>query len=46
MKQISQATDYGRHAVVMMDGAGCHTFDIAKPFDNVTLIKLPRTPQS
>lgn len=41
MKQISQATAYGRHAVVVMDGVGWHTFDTAQPFDNVTLIKLP-----
>ena len=41
LKQISLATDAGRHAVVVMDGAGWHTMDTAKPFDNVTLIKLP-----
>jgi len=41
MKQISEATDLGRHAVVIMDGAGWHTLDTVRPFDNVTLIKLP-----
>lgn len=41
MKQISEATDSGRHAVVIMDGAGWHTVDTVRPFDNVTLIKLP-----
>ena len=41
MKQISEVTEHGRHAVVIMDGAGWHTFDTAQPFDNVTLIKLP-----
>jgi transposase len=41
MEQISKATEFGRHAVVLMDGAGWHTFDTVQPFDNVTLIKLP-----
>ncbi|MDO6721630.1 IS630 family transposase, partial [Psychrosphaera sp. 1_MG-2023] len=41
MEQISKATELGRHAVVIMDGAGWHTFDTVQPFDNVTLIKLP-----
>ncbi|MBU2989638.1 IS630 family transposase, partial [Psychrosphaera sp. B3R10] len=41
MEQISKATELGRHAVVIMDGAGWHTLDTVQPFDNVTLIKLP-----
>ena len=41
MEQISKATEFGRHAVVIMDGAGWHTFDTVQPFNNVTLIKLP-----
>ena len=41
LEQISKATEHGRHAVVIMDGAGWHTFDTAYAFDNVTLIKLP-----
>ncbi|MDC2890162.1 IS630 family transposase [Psychrosphaera algicola] len=41
MEQISKATPIGRHAVVIMDGAGWHTLDTVQPFDNVTLIKLP-----
>ncbi|RJE78178.1 hypothetical protein CWB96_21915 [Pseudoalteromonas citrea] len=41
MEQISKATELGRHAVVIMDGAGWHTFDTVQPFNNVTLIKLP-----
>ena len=41
LSQISKATEYGRHAVVIIDGAGWHTLDTAAPFDNVTLIKLP-----
>ncbi len=41
LKQLSEATAPGRHAVVVMDGAGWHTLDTAAPFPNVTLIKLP-----
>jgi transposase len=41
LKQISEATQDSRHAVVIVDGAGWHTMDTAAPFDNVTLIKLP-----
>ncbi len=41
MSQISQATTAGRHAVVIVDGAGWHTYDTATEFKNVTLIKLP-----
>ncbi len=41
LKQISAVTEKGRHAVVIMDGAGWHTNDIAEPFDNVSIIKLP-----
>ena len=41
MEQISKATALGRHAVVIIDGAGWHTFDTVQPFNNVTLIKLP-----
>ena len=41
LRQISQATPAGRHAVVIIDGAGWHTLDTAVPFDNVTLLKLP-----
>ncbi|PMG57136.1 transposase [Vibrio splendidus] len=40
LKQISDITDKGRHAVVIMDGAGWHTDDIAHKFDNVSIIKL------
>lgn len=39
--QISQVTERGRHAVVIMDGAGWHSNDIAEQFDNVSIIKLP-----
>ncbi|MBD1583850.1 IS630 family transposase, partial [Pseudoalteromonas sp. S16_S37] len=41
LKQISDATEAGRHAVVIIDGAGWHTQDTASFFNNVTLIKLP-----
>ncbi|MGR5196652.1 transposase [Vibrio sp. WZ-1] len=34
-------TEATRHAVVIMDGAGWHTDDIAEPFDNLSIIKLP-----
>lgn len=40
-KQISAVTEKGRHAVVIMDGAGWHTNDIANQFSNVSIIKLP-----
>ncbi|ELA4930668.1 transposase, partial [Vibrio vulnificus] len=41
LKQLSAVTEKGRHAVVIMDGAGWHTNDIAEPFDKVSIIKLP-----
>jgi hypothetical protein len=41
LQPISQATPTGRHAVVMMDGAGWHTDDTAFAFDNITLVRLP-----
>ncbi len=40
LKQISQATLAGRHAVVSMGGAGWHTDDAALSFDNITLVRL------
>jgi|TARA_X000000368_G_C22946972_1_gene674827 transposase len=39
--QISHKTQQGRHAVVIMDGAGWHTDDIADDFQNLTIMKLP-----
>jgi len=41
LTQISNATETGRHAVVIMDGAGWHTHDTAYDLPNITLIKLP-----
>ncbi len=40
LKQISAATEEGYHAVIIMDGAGWHTKDIADEFTNLSLIKL------
>ena len=37
----SQITEKGRHAIVIMDGAGWHTDDIANLFNNLSIIKLP-----
>ncbi|WP_081281031.1 IS630 family transposase [Vibrio natriegens] len=41
LKQISAVTEKGRHAVVVIDGAGWHTEDITNDFKNVSVIKLP-----
>lgn len=41
MSLIAKRTPRGRHAVVLMDGAGWHQKHIADEFDNVTIIKLP-----
>ncbi|EPN4000818.1 transposase [Vibrio parahaemolyticus] len=41
LKQILAVTEEGRHAVVIMDGAGWHTEEIANDFKNVSVIKLP-----
>jgi transposase len=41
LEQISAKTKPGRHAVVIMDGAGWHTDNIANNIDNVSIIKLP-----
>ena len=38
LAQISEATEKGRHAVVIMDGAGWHTNDIAEQFSNVSTL--------
>lgn len=39
--QISEQTQPGHHALVVMDGAGWHTSDIAAGIPNVEIIKLP-----
>ena len=41
LQQISDRTPIDRHAVVIMDGAGWHTEDIASDFKNLSVIKLP-----
>lgn len=41
LQQISNVTEKGRHAVVIMDGAGWHTEDTVHQFPNVSIIKLP-----
>ena len=41
LKLISQATKQGRHAVVVMDGAGWHQKGMVVEFDNLTIIRLP-----
>ena len=41
LAQISAATAKGRFAVVVMNGAGWHTDDIADEFDNLAMLKLP-----
>lgn len=38
---ISKRTRADRHTVVIMDGAGRHTDDIAAEFKNLNIIKLP-----
>ena len=41
LELISKRTEPERHAVVIMDGAGWHTDDIAKDIVNLSIIKLP-----
>ena len=41
MSLISKKTAAGRHAVVIMDGAGWHHKNTVAGFDNVSIIKLP-----
>jgi hypothetical protein len=41
LEQISKATIEGRYAVVIVDGAGWHTPELAEGLDNLSLIKIP-----
>jgi transposase len=41
LELISKRTLPGRHALVIMDGAGWHTSDIALDIPNLSIIKLP-----
>ncbi|PAJ75357.1 hypothetical protein CJF42_05830 [Pseudoalteromonas sp. NBT06-2] len=38
---ISQKTEYGRHAVIILDGAAWHQTYLADKLTNLTTIKLP-----
>jgi transposase len=38
---ISKRTESGRHAVIIVDGAGWHQEYLADDFENITIIKLP-----
>lgn len=40
-KNFWMATEFRRHALVIMDGAGWHQQDFTDDFDNLTLLKLP-----
>lgn len=41
LQQISAKTEPGRHAVVIMDGAGWHQASLVEGLKNVDIIKLP-----
>lgn len=41
LQQISDRTPIDRHAIVIMDGAGWHSENIANDFANISVIKLP-----
>ena len=41
LEQISAKTEAGRHAVVIMDGAGWHQASLVGDISNVSIIKLP-----
>ena len=41
LELIAKRTQPGRHAVVVMDGAGWHTNDIAADIPNLSILKLP-----
>ncbi|HHG3104608.1 TPA: transposase [Vibrio parahaemolyticus] len=45
LKQILAVTEEGCRAVVVMDGAGWHTEEIAHDFKNVSVIKLSYSPE-
>ena len=40
LELISKSTNSGRHAVVIIDGAGWHTTDVTEDIPNVSIIKL------
>lgn len=41
LRQISEATEPDRYALVITDGAPWHTNEIAETFDNLSILKLP-----
>ncbi|WP_261873529.1 IS630 family transposase [Vibrio rarus] len=41
LEQVSKATLSGRHALVVMDGAGWHTEELADNLENVSILKIP-----
>ena len=41
LEQISAKTKPGRHAVVIMDGAGWHQASLVEDISNVSILKLP-----
>ena len=38
---ISEATEFGRYALVIMDGAGWHQQELTEDSDNLSILKLP-----
>ena len=44
---ISEATEFGRYALVIMDGAGWHQQELTEDSDNLSILKLlPFIPQN
>lgn len=44
---ISEATEFGRYALVIMDGAGWHQQELTEDSDNLSILKLlPLNPQN
>jgi transposase len=41
MLQISEATECGRHALVIVDGASWHNEKATEDIENVSILKLP-----
>lgn len=41
LQLISERTEAGRHAVIIVDGAAWHQEYLSEEFSNITLIKLP-----
>ncbi|MGI2170246.1 transposase [Shewanella sp. MF05960] len=44
LKLISEATEFGRYALIIMDGAGWHQQKLTEGFDNLSILKLPPYP--